>query len=164
MVYALLAPKAMTAWALRQYLGARFISKNYNKTMGIGEIDARRKLELKTYLHGFFLQMGGSLLAENGVPVQTLTEGGPKSTQLISYIEEKIIDIPRITEDVIKGRSKGEPFSEAIIILQTTWFIVRCVARWSQGLAVTELEVVTLGFAVLNGLTYGLWWHKPQNV
>ncbi len=27
-----------------------------------------------------------------------------------------------------------------------------------------ELELVTLGFAVLNGITYALWWDKPQNV
>ncbi len=33
-----------------------------------------------------------------------------------------------------------------------------------ESMPLTELEVITLGYAALNGITYGLWWHKPQNV
>jgi hypothetical protein len=31
-------------------------------------------------------------------------------------------------------------------------------------LALTELEVVTLAYAVLNGITYFFWWDKPLDV
>ena len=50
------------------------------------------------------------------------------------------------------------------MLLQTTWFILQCVSRFDNKLAVTKLEVVTLSFAVLNGITYWLWWDKPSDV
>ncbi|KAF9473615.1 hypothetical protein BDN70DRAFT_964162, partial [Pholiota conissans] len=121
-----------------------------------------------TSTHGFFLQMGGFMLSHNGIPMHILIDGShlttPKELQLIKSIEEGIISPPRITKEGIQDRSKGDIISKTIIILQTTWFIVQCIARWSQHLPVTELEVVTLGFAILNGITYALWWNKPQNV
>ncbi|KAF8187997.1 hypothetical protein BJ912DRAFT_1059556 [Pholiota molesta] len=121
-----------------------------------------------TLAHGFFLQMGGFMLCESGRPIQTLTDDSrwwtKAETTLIRNIQQKVIDPPRITEEDIQDRSKGDAISKTFIILQTTWFIVQCIARWSQRLPVTELEVVTLGFAMLNGITYGLWWDKPQNV
>ncbi|KAF8188028.1 hypothetical protein BJ912DRAFT_408550 [Pholiota molesta] len=121
-----------------------------------------------TLAHGFFLQMGGFMLCESGRPVQTLIDGSRKEnneeTRLLWNIQQKVIDPPRITEEDIQDRSKGDDISKTFIVLQTTWFVVQCIARWSQRLPVTELEVVTLGFAMLNGITYGLWWDKPQNV
>ena len=74
------------------------------------------------------------------------------------------IEWPAITEKEIQDRSKADIFSKGIVLLQTTWFIVQCVSRFSTQLAVIELEVVTLAFAVLNGITYWLWWDKPSNV
>ncbi|TDL15015.1 hypothetical protein BD410DRAFT_809277 [Rickenella mellea] len=43
-------------------------------------------------------------------------------------------------------------------------FVLQCIARGAEHLAITELELVTLAFAVLNMVTYALWWNKPQNV
>ena len=61
-------------------------------------------------------------------------------------------------------RSKGDALSKGIAILQTGWFILQCIARKIQGLAVTELEVVTLAFAALNFAVYVFWWNKPLDV
>jgi len=55
-------------------------------------------------------------------------------------------------------------FSKGIVLMQTTWFIVQCISRFATKLAITELEVVTLAFAMLNGITYWLWWDKPSDV
>ncbi|KAF8645823.1 hypothetical protein AX16_007554, partial [Volvariella volvacea WC 439] len=52
----------------------------------------------------------------------------------------------------------------AIVVIQTTWFVAQCIARHTQGLVLTEIELVTLAFAALNVITYGLWWDKPLNV
>jgi hypothetical protein len=51
-----------------------------------------------------------------------------------------------------------------LVVVQTSWFVFQCLARWILHLPVTELEVMTLAFALLNIATYGLWWKKPQNV
>jgi hypothetical protein len=111
--------------------------------------------------------MGGFMLCESGRPVQTLLDHNWRhkdETTLTWNIQQKVIDPPRITEEDIKDRSKGDAISKTFIVLQTTWFVVQCIARWSQRLPLTELEVVTLGFAMLNGITYIAWWDKPQNV
>ena len=74
------------------------------------------------------------------------------------------IKIPKLTAADIADRSKGDALSKIIAILQTTWFIVQCVARGQQRLAVTELELVTLALASLNVMTFAIWWDKPLGV
>jgi len=93
-------------------------------------------------------------------------------TPLHPLIPEKIndlvsgghIDFPDITEKEIKDRSKGDVLSKSLVILQTGWFIVQCIARAVDHLPVTELELVTVAFATLNFVTYVFWWNKPLNV
>ena len=74
------------------------------------------------------------------------------------------IKIPKIKAADIEDRSKGDALSKIIAILQTSWFIVQCVARGQQRLALTELELVTLALASLNAVTFAIWWHKPLGV
>ena len=79
-------------------------------------------------------------------------------------VDKSVIAFPTITAAEIMDRSKGDFLSKAIAIFHTTWFIVQCVARGVQGLAITELELVTLALASLNGITYFFWWDKPLGV
>jgi len=74
------------------------------------------------------------------------------------------IDFPRITEKEIQDRSKGDALSKGLVVIQTGWFLLQCIARKVERLPITELEVATLAFATLNFATYALWWHKPLNV
>jgi len=48
--------------------------------------------------------------------------------------------------------------------MQLSWFILQCVARGIQGLALTKLELVTLAMASLNAITFAFWWSKPLSV
>ena len=74
------------------------------------------------------------------------------------------ISFPTITAAEIQDKARGDFLSKAIVILQSIWFIVQCVARAKQGLALTELELVTLALASLNGVMYYFWWDKPLGV
>jgi len=74
------------------------------------------------------------------------------------------IDFPTITKAEIEDRGKANWFAKSLVLIQTGWFIVQCIARASQHLPLAELEVVTLAYAILNLLVYILWWCKPQNV
>ncbi|KAF9470317.1 hypothetical protein BDN70DRAFT_998971 [Pholiota conissans] len=191
MICALVTPELMTYFAIRQRLAAREITRQYNREI-LKDFSNQSKSILDcvkdlfhdcpppasstssinrprwTLTHGFFLLMGGFMLSNDGRPMHILIDGGhrktPSKLQLIYNIENGIISPPRITEEDIQDRSKGDAISKILIILQTTWFIAQCIARWSQHLPVTELEIVTLGFAMLNGITYAFWWNKPQNV
>jgi hypothetical protein len=103
--------------------------------------------------------MGGFMLYENGVMTETL------SIERLEEFELKgRIHWPNISEKEIEDRSKGDIFSKAFAILQTTWFITQCISRWVYGLVVTELELATLVFAALNGILYFFWWDKPLGV
>ncbi|KAF8969315.1 hypothetical protein BDZ97DRAFT_1915280 [Flammula alnicola] len=179
MFYAMVAPEFMALWAMRQYSGARKIMRDYNEHIAKATPPTRSIFESMrewfkgplavkqgpegvrpwTITHGFFVQMGGFLLCKAGRPIRSLDYEGLKN-----LIKTGAIEIPTITEVEIKDRSKGDFISKGIVVLQTTWFIIQCTARWAEKLPLTELEVVTLAFAVLNAIIYGLWWNKPQNV
>ncbi|KAK7024470.1 hypothetical protein VNI00_016267 [Paramarasmius palmivorus] len=70
-----------------------------------------------------------------------------------------------LTEDEIKDNlSHSDVITKSIAVIQTIWFIMQVIARAVKGLAITELEIVTVGFAILNFGTYFLWWNKPLRV
>lgn len=70
----------------------------------------------------------------------------------------------RITQNEIKDKGRSDALSKGLVLVQTTWFVIQCIARRIEHLPITELELVTLAFAALNFMTYAVWWNKPQNV
>jgi len=88
-------------------------------------------------IHGFFAIMGGFAQYDDGEGPYIIDPDG-----LEDYLRKD-----DIMGEAIMDRSKGDALSKGIAILQTGWFILQCIARKIQGLAVTELEVVTLAFA-----------------
>ncbi|KAF4616957.1 hypothetical protein D9613_008728 [Agrocybe pediades] len=90
-----------------------------------------------TKKHGFFLQMGGFVLYEKDKPKRILEW---------------------------KALIKADAFGKCIALIQTSWFIIQCIARFSdKQLALTELELVTAALSILNLLMYCFWWNKPFN-
>jgi len=53
-------------------------------------------------------------------------------------------EILEITVTEIEDRLKGDILWKMIAIIQTSWFIIHCIAHGQQWLALTELELVTL--------------------
>jgi len=104
--------------------------------------------------------MGGFVLDDDN--------GKPGRTLCLEEIEELVrndeIQYPIITKAEIKDKSKGDVVTKGLVLIQTTWFLLQCVARAKKHLALTELEVATAAFAFLNSITYALWWDKPLNV
>ena len=84
--------------------------------------------------------------------------------KLRNLLREGKIAFPSITEEEIKDRSKADGLAKGILVLQTTWFIAQCISRTAQGLVITEIELITLAIASINGLLYFLWWNKPLDV
>ena len=103
--------------------------------------------------------MGGFMLYDRDKAIGIL---GPR--QLEDLFTKGKIAVPLVKEEVIKDRSKGDGLSKALVIVQTSWFITQCVARRAEGLIITQLELITVAFAILNGTMYYLWWNKPLNV
>jgi hypothetical protein len=104
--------------------------------------------------------MGGFILCDkNDNMIETL------SIERLEYLSSRgTIRWPSISQYEIQDRSKGDVFSKGFAVLQSSWFITQCIARAVYGLTITELELATLAFAVLNAILYFLWWDKPQDV
>jgi hypothetical protein len=81
-----------------------------------------------------------------------------------NLVEKDEIEYPIISKDEIKDKSKGDGITKGLVLIQTTWFLLQCIARRVQHLSITEIELVTAAFALLNVATYALWWDKPLNV
>ena len=148
MGYVLIAPEMVIMWAGRQHYAARNLAKKHEKNHPGW-----------TRAHAFFVIMGGFILHEGGKPVRIL-----EARDLEELSEAGKVEWPTITEEEISDRSKGDYLSKTIVLFQTTWFIAQCIARGAYGVAVTELEVVTLAFATLIGIIYYFWWDKPLDV
>lgn len=56
------------------------------------------------------------------------------AAQLLVLVEEFMYEIPYITQNDIKDRSKADAFTKLFAIGQSSWLIVQCIARAAQGL------------------------------
>ncbi|KAI9449654.1 hypothetical protein F5148DRAFT_633627 [Russula earlei] len=146
MLATLFVPELMIAWALRQRQFAVALAEEHKK-------------DGWTKTHGFFAIMGGFMEYEGNRPVRVLLP-----EQLKSYSLTGNGDFPRIAKEEIEDKSKGDIIAKTLVILQTGWFVMQCIARGVQHLPVTELELVTVAFAALNFVMYLLWWDKPLHV
>ena len=68
------------------------------------------------------------------------------------------------TEAEIKDKGKSDWLAKSLVLLQTSWFVMQCIARAVERLPVTHLEIVTLAYAAMNFVIYVFWWDKPLNV
>ncbi|KAJ7121063.1 hypothetical protein C8R44DRAFT_736754 [Mycena epipterygia] len=110
----------------------------------------------KSPRHGFFIiSMDGFVSRSGHHPI--VTKEQLKNHGYASAIQH--VDV----EDIM-DKSKGNTLSKGVVLLQGVWFVTQCLARVHQYLPVTELEVATLVFAVINTFIWSLWWAKPLDV
>jgi hypothetical protein len=103
--------------------------------------------------------MGGFVYHGNDGPLRMLS-----FQDIEELVKKGEIEYPIISKEEIKDKSKGDALTKGLVLIQTTWFLLQCVARGAQHLSLTELELATAAFALLNIVTYVLWWDKPLNV
>lgn len=76
-----------------------------------------------------------------------------------------IIDrLPEISDDQLDDLNKGDIFFKIVALGQITWLIIQLGTRLGQGQPTTQLEVLTLAFAISSILTYALLFNKPRNI
>ena len=68
------------------------------------------------------------------------------------------------TKAEIQDRGKSDWLAKSLVLLQTSWFVMQCIARGIEHLPVTHLEILTLAYAAMNFVIYIFWWNKPLNV
>ena len=184
-ICALLVPEYVLAWSIRQFFVAREIAK--------GEIEPCAKyLSIAIILsksliargwsktHGFFIVMGGFHLFErhpiktsndefklhDDIPLRPLAArdlyGNIMYRSIRADIDFTSFTVP--TEEEINDRGKSDWLAKSLVLLQTSWFVMQCIARAIEHLPITHLEIVTLAYAAMNFVIYIFWWNKPLNV
>jgi hypothetical protein len=101
----------------------------------------------------------GGFVSSTGYPVVT-----KKQLADPDLGAEFLAGIKNVDAEDIMDKSKGDALSKGLAMVQGLWFTTQCLARVHQHLAVTELEVATLAFAVVNIFIWLLWWDKPLDV
>ena len=185
-ICALLVPEYVLAWSIQQFLVARQIAK--------GEIELCVKYLSKAIIlskslierrwsktHGFFIVMGGFHLFEhhpintsndefklhdNDIPLCPLAArnlyGNITHRSIRADIDFTSFTVP--TEEEIKDKGKSDWLAKSLVLIQTSWFVMQCIARAIEHLPVTHLEIVTLAYAAMKFVIYIFWWNKPLNI
>ena len=114
--------------------------------------------------------MGGFHLFERSSEkmsdAQTMSQedDDPLHPLLASDLASDTYSFTMLTEAEIKDKGKSDWLAKSLVLLQTSWFVMQCIARAVKHLPVTHLEIVTLAYAAMNFVIYVFWWNKPLNV
>ncbi|TFK62271.1 hypothetical protein BDN72DRAFT_964657 [Pluteus cervinus] len=149
-VVAVVAPEVMMLWAIKQRFGAGTLAKRVNEVVPSLRWERTQ---------GHFAQMGGFASKDDRKMLLPET--------LIQLLEDGRLDIEElqsITKEDMRDKSRANWLSKALVALQTIWLLCECIARLQQKLPLLELELVSLGLAILNVFICILWWSKPLSV
>ncbi|KAF9462415.1 hypothetical protein BDZ94DRAFT_1194551 [Collybia nuda] len=141
MLLAIITPEVIVVWALRQRMVAHRLATEHKIPM----------------VHGFFISMGGFAIVKG-------EKLSPIASHHVGTDVAAVADLVSIRDYEIFDRSKGDEVTKGLAMLQTVWFLIQCIGRGIQGLPLSELEVVTIAFGVINLVIYIIWWNKPLDV
>ena len=158
---ATMAPELIALHALTEYVRATEILAGSDWPFGE-----------RTRTHAFYIIMRGLRLrlADDGsqVVLSDMAPDGmiahPKPLKL-AIREGLVKDLPlQMSEDTIRDKSKASWLTKSFLFGQLGYFLMQLIGRWPQQLAVTPLELLTLGIAVSITVAYAAWWDKPFDV
>ena len=121
--------------------------------------DPRQQGAKWTITHCYFANMGGFYIKDRSP--------SPKSHLLSARHfanSRNYINVPNLSEDDLNDKSKADYFTKAIALIQITQLLLSLIVREVRHLAFSQLETLTLAFAICGVLTYICFWYKPQNV
>jgi hypothetical protein len=145
----ILGPEFPLTYAAGQWSRAKHSLKAFHAS-GYGEWHMR---------HAFFADMGGFVFhAQDATPFPL------NATQLHWLIANKFVEYPSISREEVWDKSKQDTFTKIITTFQMGYFILQCMARAIQKLAITTLELNTLAIVVCSIMTSSVWLHKPADV
>jgi hypothetical protein len=117
-----------------------------------------------TLTHAYLANMGGFVYTP---PTDDPALPEPVARPLTGIQMTKFLDLfdyPNITEDEIKDKSKTDVLAKVFSLLQVSHLLLSLIVRRVQGLPSSQLEILTLAFAVCGVATYAAYWHKPKDV
>ena len=84
--------------------------------------------------------------------------------QFREAIQIGMTDGPSIPSSQLEKLDKGGALVKALALVQVGYLVAQLIARKAAGLPSSQPEIATLAFAVSSGMTYVLYWNKPQGI
>lgn len=152
----IMGPEYLLGYALGEWQSAR---------ASVAHFKQLRRDDKWTLKHAFFADMGGFVLRKSddvSFFLDTKHIHWLLAHQAIStaQFEKSFLLDSRAIDD----RNKSDIFVRVIAVGQALWFCVNIIARGVQGLAITTLEITTIGIIVDSILVYYIWKDKPADV
>src|SRR5262249_24572891 len=87
------------------------------------------------------------------------------ATQLLVARRREIIkSLPKISDDEIDDRNKGDFLVKGVTVLQIAWLIAQLITRAARQLPVSQLEVTTLSYSICAIMTFAIIFSKPRDI
>lgn len=150
MLFCLLMPEYVSWEAVEDMWHAQILRSEFQKIPQVRDW---------TLAHGFLLKMGGlALKTPNGDHFR------PSVGHFLSLLKANRVEVPEITEEDVEDKGKASVFVKVIALVQILWFAISIIARATQGLPITTLELFTSAIIFCSILTYACWWNKPCDI
>lgn len=72
--------------------------------------------------------------------------------------------LPYITMEEINDKSKSDSLVRVITVVQIIWIVIQVIVRAFRSLAISQLEVSVVAFAICAIIIYSINWEKPKGV
>ena len=109
-----------------------------------------------TMTHSFPAIMGGIAIdpgdSDHFIPQSRRSTLTPNGVSLLLKHEPQ--SLPDVSEEEVKDKSKGSLFTKFVACIQAIWFCLSCIARLSQKLPVSLLELNTFAHAFGTVIVY----------
>ncbi|CAO1600486.1 hypothetical protein XANCAGTX0491_004175 [Xanthoria calcicola] len=129
------------------------------RTSSVGTTQAAKAQPSYSLRQAFFIVAGGLAVEVDdswGKSAMTITPAGAVELAKLGLLEP-------IPTSVIEDKSKADPITKTFVCIQAGWFVVQCIARVSQGLPLSLLEIYVLAHVCLAFFMYLLWFAKPYD-
>ena len=114
--------------------------------------------------HSFWAIMGGIAIDPSGlnpfIPDSKRSTLTPNGVSLLLKHEPQLL--PDISEEEVKDKSKGGSLTKSVACIQAIWFCLSCIARISQKLPISILELNTFAHALCTVIVYILVRDFPE--
>lgn len=102
------------------------------------------EIEYWTLTHSFYCIIGGFTI----FPLESPKPFPVNSEQLLWLLKYGYIELPSISLEELKDKSKSDSLLKSIAIFQALWFLIQCVGRYAQSLPTTTLEITTIAYVL----------------
>ena len=148
MVMAIVGPEFVLGFAAGQYENA------YKSVAAFKDLGLEWSMQ-----HAFFAEMGGFMLyPEKSKPFPV------NNRHILWLIQNNFMEFPRVSTENIWDKSKADHLVKTIVCIQIFWLMITTVARATQKIAITTIELATVSIVFCTIATYFCWFHKPADV